>query len=106
MKLLTKEIIKEFEKQGYTGNKDPKDIKITCKFFNPAGAGTWYCYEYDPKDKIFWCYADLGDPVFAECGTVSLEELENIKLPFGLGIERDLYFGEHTLKEVMDGARP
>jgi hypothetical protein len=102
MKLLTKEILEAFKKQGSTAHKKPEDIKIIVKYFNPAGAGTWYCYEYDPKDRIFWCFANLGDPMFAECGTLSLDELESITLPLGLSIERDLHFGKHTLKEVMD----
>lgn len=103
MKLLTKEILEAFKKQGYTGDKKPEDIKIILKLFNPSGAGTWYCYEYEPENRIFWCYANLGNSTFAECGTVSLDELESIKFPpFGLGVERDMHFGKHTLKEVMD----
>lgn len=103
MQLLTKEILGAFKKQGDTSNKKPDEIKIIVKFFNPAGAGTWYCYEFNEEDGIFWCYANLGMPEFAECGTVALEELESIKGAFGLGIERDLHFGEHTLQEVIDG---
>jgi len=103
MQLLTKEILERFEKQGDTSEKSPSDIKIIAKYFNPCGVGTWYTYEYDPKDKIFTCYAILVSPGFAECGSVSLDELESIKLPFGLGIERDLHYGyNHTLQEVMD----
>lgn len=103
MKLLTQEILNEFKKQGYTGDKKDEDIRIIVKFFNPLGVQTWYCYEYDPKDKIFMCYANLGDPRFAECGSLSLAELESIKLPLGMTIERDMYFGfNHTLKEVQD----
>jgi len=37
-----------------------------------------------------------------ELGYFSLKEMESIKGPWGLGIERDLYFGEHTLKEAID----
>jgi len=102
MKLLTKEILEAFEKQGDVSEKDPSEIKIIVKYFNPTGSGTWYCYEYYPEDKVFMCYANLGMPEFAECGTVSLKELEELESPFGLGIERDLYFGEHTLQEVID----
>jgi hypothetical protein len=32
----------------------------------------------------------------------SLAELESVRV-MGLGIERDLYFGEYYLSEVMDG---
>jgi len=108
MELLTKEILEAFKKQGDTSQKHVEEIKIICKYFNPVGAGTWYCYEYNKEEKIFWCFADLGMPDCAECGTVSLEELMNLELPFELKIERDMYFpiGEYTLKEIIDGKRP
>ena len=105
MKLLTKKIEEAFAKQGDTSNKSSKDIKVICKFFNPMGAGTWWVYERLENDKdIFYCFALLDDPTFAELGTISLKEMEALKLPFGLGIERDLSFeiGEKTVQEVID----
>jgi len=101
MKILTKEIENEFKKQGYTGDKKPEDVKIILKLFG-GGACSWYLYEHI-EDDIYMAYVNLGDLIYAECGTVSLNELMSIKFPpFGLGIERDMYFGEHTLKEVID----
>ena len=41
-------------------------------------------------------YADLG--YGGEWGYVSLSELESVKLPFGMGIERDIYFQPATLE--------
>ena len=79
MKLITKEIEKEFEKQGYTGETEAEDIKIIVKFFNPMGAGTWYLYEKE-TDDVYWAFANLGDPVMAECGTVSLKEIYSTKI--------------------------
>lgn len=102
MKLLTKEILKAFEKQGDTDNKKPEDIKIIAKFFYPRGAATWFATEYDPETRCFFGYVTLGDPENAELGPFSLEELESFRDNWGLKIERDLYFGEHTLREVMD----
>jgi len=102
MKLLTKEVLNAFEKQGDTSNMKPDEIKIIAKFFNPVGRGTWYCYEYDTRNRIFWGYVNLGDPQFAECGTISLDELEGVRLLMGLGIERDRHFGDYTLQEVID----
>ena len=103
MKLITKEIEKAFEKQGYTGDLYPEEIKIICKLFNPVGVGTWYLYENE-GNGIFQCFANLNDPEMAECGAVSLHELESLELPFGLKIERDLSFpiGKHTLKHIID----
>jgi len=103
MQLITKEIEEKFKAQGNTSGMHPKDIKIIVKFFNPAGAGEWYIYDRDKDSRdILWGFVNLGDRRFAECGTVSLRELEKISLPLGLTIERDMHFGQHTLKEVID----
>jgi hypothetical protein len=104
MKLMTKAIEKSFEKQGDTSEMESKDIKIIVKYFNPSGIGTWYVYDREPDNHdILWCFANLNDSENAECGTVSLQELEDLRVPpFGASIERDLYFEKHTLKEVID----
>lgn len=106
MKLLTKQIENAFAKLGDISQKNANEIKIICKWFNPSGGGTWYVYDREKDEPdIFWCFANLGDPQFAECGTVSLSELESLRVPpFGLGIERDKYFeiGKYTLKDIMD----
>lgn len=91
-----------FETQGDTSQKHAEDIQVIAKFFNPTGVGNWFATEYDPVDRIFFGYANLGDPVMAELGTFSLDELESFKGKFGLGIERDLHFKARTLKEVID----
>ena len=101
MKIITKEIERKFERQGYTGEKKPEDIKIICKLFG-GGACSWYLYEKEDED-IYMAFVTLGDHMMAECGRVSMSELLKLKFPpFGLPIERDRYFGDHTLKEVMD----
>lgn len=59
------------------------------KFFNPLGIGTWLATELDEDGDILFGLADLGYP---ELGSFSLEELSSLRLPFGLGIERDILF--------------
>ena len=59
------------------------------KFFNPFGAGTWLATELDEDGDILFGLADLGYP---ELGSWSLNEMAAIRLPFGMGIERDLHF--------------
>ena len=59
------------------------------KFFNPFGAGTWLATELDEEGDILFGLADLGYP---ELGSWSLSEMAAIRLPFGLGVERDLHF--------------
>lgn len=86
MKLITKALEKKLTKNFENGGGDP-----VLKFFNPCGAATWIISEmYDDGDTLFGA-CDLGMG-FPELGTVSLSELKSIRLPFGLGIERDLHF--------------
>jgi hypothetical protein len=103
MKLLTKEIEQAFIRQGDTSRKKTEDIQVICKWFNPVGAGTWYVYERDSEDPdIFWVFADLGDSMLAECGTVSLKELQTLNLPLGMSIERDIHFSPCSLASVIN----
>ena len=99
MKLLTKELLKRF---GEVGSQETEsDPLVIAKFFNPAGAGTWYATEYDPTDKIFFGYVSIFGDWNDEWGNFSLEELQSFTSIFGLGIERDLYFDERRFSEVV-----
>ena len=100
MKLLTKEILKRLSK-----NNGEESDKPYLKLFNPAGAATWLISEYDTENKVMFGLCDLGMG-FPELGYVSLDEIENLKLPFGLKIERDLHFEPNkTLGEYAEEAR-
>ena len=88
MKLLTKEIEEQFKKIG--SQENIKDPQIVVKFFDPTGSWTWYATEYDQDTKTFFGLVDGSEK---ELGYFSLEELESVKGAFGLGIERDRYFG-------------
>lgn len=100
MKLLTKKILKRFERVG--SQEDSKDPLIICKFFNPCGAGTWYATEYNPETKIFFGYVSIFGKPFDEWGYFSLKELEEFRgtSPFFLKIERDLYFEEKQYSKL------
>jgi len=99
MKLMTKELEARFEEVG--SQEEVKDPIVIAKFFYPMGRGTWLATEYDPKDKIFFGYVSLFGDYCDEWGSFSLEELEDFKGPFGLGIERDLYFKETPSSELI-----
>jgi len=75
------------------------------KLFNPLGAATWIATElYDDDDTLFGL-ADLGFGC-PELGTFSLSEIAEVRLPFGLGIERDLSFATiHRLSTWAEWAR-
>lgn len=75
---------------------EPFDPVPVVRLFNPIGAATWLATEID-EDGILFGLADLGFGC-PELGTFSLEELQSIRLPFGLRIERDRSFvGCHPL---------
>ena len=103
MQLLTKALLQRFEKVGRQEYK--KDPIVIAKFFNPTGAGTWYATEYDPTDKMFFGYVSIFGDWNDEWGSFSLDELENYRGMFGLGIERDLYFDEQPISQVMPKAK-
>ncbi len=105
MKLLTKAIRKMLPPMRATENT-PEDQKIAVvKFFNPMGRTTWYGIEFDGVDLFFgYAVSSLG-PDCDEYGYFSLAELESIRLPMGLKIERDLYFKPQLLKPLIDKAQ-
>lgn len=95
MKLITKELENRFSEVG--SQEHIADPIVIAKFFTPVGSATWYATEYNPQDKICFGYVKgLGGDEF---GYFSIEELESVKLPLGLKIERDLYSGEKHLSE-------
>jgi hypothetical protein len=99
MELMTQELEKSFPVFHSTEDKDPQDVPIIAKFFCPWNHWTWYATEYDPAEGMFFGYV-RGD--FDELGYFSLAELLSVQGPLSLKIERDLFFGEHTLAEVME----
>lgn len=91
MKLITKAIEKKLLTHPLysTDGNMVKDVLV--KFFNPCGSGTWYVFEAEKNDND-WEFFGLVDLFEKELGYFTLSELESIKLPFGLSIERDMYF--------------
>jgi len=85
------------------GRREP-DPSPVVRLFSPVGAATWLATEID-EDGIFFGLADLGFGC-PELGSFALAELEAVRLPFGLTIERDLHFrASHSLSAYADAAR-
>lgn len=103
MKLLTKELLARFAKLGRQENSN--DPIVVAKFFNPTGAGTWYATEYNPASREFFGYVSIFGDYNDEWGSFSLAELESYHGKFGVGIERDLYFGEKRMSEIVQSAK-
>lgn len=102
MKLLTKELEAEFKRTGL--QEETKDPIVMAKFFNPTRSGIWYATEYNPEEKIFFGYVSIFGDECDEWGNFSLEEIENFKGKFGLGIERDPYFAPGPISKVCPKA--
>lgn len=96
MKLMTKEIEKKIPKL-YSQDGKQDNAVVYVKFFCPWNQWTWYATEYDPKEKVFF---GLVVGFEKEMGYFSLEELESVEGPFGLKIERDLYFEPTKIKDL------
>jgi len=73
------------------------DAIVQVKFFTPTSNWTWWATEYDPETRTFF---GLVEGFERELGYFSLDELEAVRGPFGLGVERDLYWDPKPLKEV------
>jgi hypothetical protein len=61
------------------------------KLFNPLGAATWLATELCEDGDTLFGLADLGFGC-PELGYFSLSEIAEVRLPFGMTIERDLSF--------------
>ena len=83
-------------------NFDPRPV---VKLFNPCGSQTWLITEIEPGTNYAFglCDMGMGSP---ELGYVSIDELAALKLPFNMGIERDIHFeADLTISEYAEQAR-
>ena len=93
---MTKKI-KEQATEQYDKGSDLDGQMIVAKFFNPMGSWTWYLMNLDKDEDYAWGIVD-GNAV--EMGSFSMKELQDIQLPFGLGIERDKFFEPMPASEL------
>src|SRR6266705_3556803 len=99
MKLLTDELRSQLPALYDQENKE--DAMVYAKFFTPWTGWTWFVTEgsQEEDDFIFFGYV-IG--LEAEWGHFSLNELESIRGPGGLTIERDLYFTPKRTSEIPE----
>lgn len=102
MMLMTKELEKVFEKYPI-GSQDGKgmDAEVVVKFFNPCGVGTWLITEGEKQENGDWLFFGYCHLFEWEWGYVALSELESVRLPFGLSIERELYVTGGCVKDYI-----
>jgi hypothetical protein len=102
MNLIPKEIEAILPKL-YSQENVPDPVAVL-KFFDPCGRYTLYVLEgsrqQDGDLLLFgFCVSPLG-PDCDELGYATLSQLEGIRGPLGLGIERDLYFKPMPLSQI------
>jgi hypothetical protein len=74
-----------------TGRDRDRDPIPLVKLFNPRGSATWLATALAADEDTLFGLADLGCGC-PELGSFSLTALQSVRLPLGLGIERDLAF--------------
>jgi hypothetical protein len=105
MKLLTKSQESQLLKNGSPEHRE-KDHAPVVKLFTPWTGCTWLLTELDPEEpRRAFGLCDLGMG-YPELGYVDLDEIESVKGPFGLTIERDIHFeGTFPISVYAEAAR-
>jgi len=87
------------------GDLPGHDLAPVLKLFSPVSAATWLATELAGDGDTLFGLADLGFGC-PELGCFSLAEIAGVRLPFGLGIERDEQFATiHPLSRWAEAAR-
>ena len=90
--------IKEQLPKLYANEELGLTAQALVKFFTPDSNWTWYASEFDGQDIFF----GLVIGFVASLGYFSLSELESVRGPLGLPIERDEHFEPKSLGELKD----
>ena len=95
MMLLTKALRGALPPLGATDGQGGQAVAVV-KLFTPDSSWTWFAVEFDGDDLFF----GLVDGLEMELGYFSLAELESVRGPLGLPIERDRFWTRKTLGEI------
>jgi hypothetical protein len=98
---LMNENIRQSLPELYSQEEKGLDALAKVKYFTPDSNWTWYATEFDGKDTFF----GLVNGFELELGYFTLSELQQACGPKGLPIERDMFFEQKSLKELMDKHR-
>jgi len=104
MKLLPKEIREQLPPLYSQDGKGGKAV-VYVKYFTPSSSWTWLATEGEPvldesQNEVDFKFFGLVFGHEREFGYFLLSELEEVRGPLGLPIERDLYFKPKTLEEI------
>src|SRR5258706_71731 len=98
MKLLTDELRARLP-QLYSQEAEADPI-VYAKFFLPGTGWTWYAMEGSAEGEDFRFFGFVIG-LDSEFGYFVLSELEALRSPLGLSVERDLHFPEGRLTDVV-----
>lgn len=102
MKLITKEIEKLINKYPiYSQQNKGTDAVCIVKFFNPCGIGTWIATEANLLEDGDIEFFGIVDLYTREWGYFLLSQLTEIKSPYGLSIEREIYSSGKKVYEII-----
>ena len=87
----------------YSQEKVPDPV-VHAKFFTPDSNWTWYVTEGQAEDHDYRFFGYVCG-MQEEWGYFVLSELESVRGPLGLEIERDLYFESGPFTQVMGRER-
>lgn len=82
----------------YSQDGKGDDAIAHVKFFTPDSDWTWYAFEYDPEERIFF---GLVSGFEVELGYFSLDELQRARGPLGMPIERDIHWKPQRLGDLQ-----
>lgn len=91
------ESIKELLVAEHKRSDEDKTRLAVIKYFNPTGSGTWWFSEYDPEYEDFYGLAEIHE---REYGYTHMPELRDLRVRFGLWIERDYHWIPKKLDEI------
>lgn len=101
MKLMTKEIEKKLPPL-YSGEGTPlEEREPVVKYFTPWSNWTWYVLEGQKQEDGDWLFFGLVEGLETELGYFRLSDLQSIRGPVGLRVERDLYFIPEPITSYM-----
>lgn len=104
MKLLPEEIRKKLPPLYSQDGKGGKAVAYV-KYFTPSSSWTWWVTEGSPimddnGEEVDFHFFGLVEGHCKELGYFNLSELEEVRGPMGLPIERDLHWQPKTLEEI------
>jgi DUF2958 family protein len=97
VKLLTQELRAALPK--LYSQEDNKDPMVVAKFFQPWGAWTWFVIEGEAEDDDVRFFG-MVHGFEKELGYFMLNELESLRGPGGLTIERDIHWTPVPLSKI------